>query len=51
VKLVFSRRIVLALVLAVPVILRAGAVFATANLQRNAALRSAREQAASQGGS
>jgi diguanylate cyclase (GGDEF)-like protein len=46
VKLVSSRRI--GLVIAVPVVLLAGAVFATANLQRNAALHSAREQVASQ---
>jgi CHASE3 domain sensor protein len=38
----------MALVLAIPVVLLAGAVFATANVQRNAALLSAREQAASQ---
>jgi diguanylate cyclase (GGDEF)-like protein len=46
VKLVSSRRV--ALLLAVPVIVIAGAVFETANLQRSVALSSAREQVASQ---
>jgi diguanylate cyclase (GGDEF)-like protein len=46
VQLVSSRRA--GLVLAVPVVLLAGAVFATANVQRNAALLGARKQAASQ---
>jgi diguanylate cyclase (GGDEF)-like protein len=47
VKLVSSRRV--GAVLVVPVVLLAGAVFATANLQRNAALLGAHEQVASQG--
>jgi diguanylate cyclase (GGDEF)-like protein len=46
VKLVSSRRV--GLLLAVPVVLLAVAVFATANVQRNAALHGAREQVASQ---
>jgi diguanylate cyclase (GGDEF)-like protein len=46
VKLLSLRRI--GLVIAVPVIVIAGAVFATANIQRNAAQLSAREQVASQ---
>jgi diguanylate cyclase (GGDEF)-like protein len=46
VKLVSSRRV--GLLLAIPVVLLAGAVFATANIQRSAALNSAREQVASQ---
>jgi diguanylate cyclase (GGDEF)-like protein len=46
VRLLSSRRV--ALVIAIPVVLLAATVFATANVQRNAALRSAREQVASQ---
>lgn len=45
-KLVSSRRV--ALLLAIPVLMLAGAVYATANVERNAALHSAREQVASQ---
>ncbi|MBA3808763.1 MAG: diguanylate cyclase [Solirubrobacterales bacterium] len=45
-KLVSSRGV--GLLLAIPVLLLAGAVYATANVQRNAALKSAREQVASQ---
>jgi diguanylate cyclase (GGDEF)-like protein len=47
VKLASSRRV--GLLLAIPVALIAGAVFATANVQRNAALHSADQQVASQG--
>jgi diguanylate cyclase (GGDEF)-like protein len=46
VKLVSSRRV--GLLLAIPVVLLAAAVFATANVQRSAALNSSREQVASQ---
>ena len=46
-KLASSRRV--GLLLAVPVALIAGAVLATANVQRNAALHSAAQQVASQG--
>jgi diguanylate cyclase (GGDEF)-like protein len=47
VKLISSRRIGIAI--AIPVVVIAGAVLATANLQRATALRGAREQAATQG--
>ena len=46
-KLASPRRV--GLLLAIPVALVAGAVFATANVQRNAALRSAAQQVASEG--
>jgi diguanylate cyclase (GGDEF)-like protein len=46
VKLISSRRV--GLLVAIPVVLLAGAVFATANVQRSAALTSAHEQVASQ---
>ena len=45
-KLVSSRRV--ALLLAIPVLLLAAAVYSTANVERNAALHSAREQVSSE---